>query len=174
MPNLVNRLTVEEFSREVRHMGSCLIVSFDRMTVAQAAELRHRFRQENVRLRVVKNRLASLALGNGGVQVPRLMGKCGVVFAQEEKAITAAKLVRKFATENRDMSIEVLAGVLEGEVITGEEARRIADMPDKDTVRSQLASAIIGPARCLASVIGALPRGLARCLQERVEAEEPA
>ncbi len=141
------------------------------LSVAEMTDLRRRMREAEASYKVVKNRLVTQALTARGFEIPQLTGKCGVVFASEENAITAAKLVREFATQNKDMSIAVLAGIVEGEVISGVDAVAIADMPDKNTVRSQLAGVISGPARALATVISAVPTGLARCLQQRADGE---
>lgn len=171
MPNIVNKLTVQEFSREVEEMGSCLILGFDKLTVQQAQDLRNRFRESDIKFRVLKNRLAAKVLGDAGFELPKLVGKCGMVFAKEEGAITAAKLAREFATENKAIVLETLAGVVEGELISGADAKLIADMPDKQTVRAQIAIAISGPARSLATVMNAVGGGLARCLQQRADGE---
>ena len=57
MPNIVNEALMEEIERDVREMGSCLIVSFDNLTVAQVQDLRNQFREVGVKYRVIKNRL---------------------------------------------------------------------------------------------------------------------
>jgi ribosomal protein L10 len=93
------------------------------------------------------------------------------VFAPEASAITAARLVREFAAQHKGLSIEILAGVIEGEVIAGADATHIADMPDKRTVRAQLVGAIAGPARSLAAALHAVSAGLARCLDQRAKSE---
>lgn len=171
MPNLVNKLTVQEFTREVEQMGSCLVLGFDKLTVQQAQELRSRFRAADVSFRVLKNRLAKKVLSDAGYELPKLIGKCGLVFAPEEKAITAAKLAKEFATENKGMALAVLAGIVEGEVIAGEDASLIADMPDKQTVRAQIAMVLSAPARGLAVSMSGLASGLARCLDQRASGE---
>ncbi len=171
MPNLVNRLAVEEFSRDIAAMGSCVFVRFDKLTVAHANELRNRLREEGLRLKVVKNRLVQRSLESAGYELPRLRGKCAAVFAPEDKAIAAAKIVRDFWRQNRECTLEFVAGVIENEVLSGEAAARIPDLPDKETVRAQLAAAIQGPARKLAGVLAAVPGGLARCLQAKCDEE---
>jgi ribosomal protein L10 len=50
----------------------------------------------------------------------------------------------------------------------------LADVPDKQTLRAQLLGVLQGPARGLASVLNALPSGVARVLQARVDAAGPA
>ncbi|HMQ22316.1 MAG TPA: 50S ribosomal protein L10 [Planctomycetota bacterium] len=171
MPNIVNRLTVKEFAGEVEQMGSCIVIGFDKMTVAQAESLRGKFREVDVELRVLKNRLAVKVLEGAGFRMPKLVGKCGIVFAPEERAITAAKLVRDFQVEHKELALEVLAGIVEGEVIAGADAKMIADMPDKQTVRGQLAGLLMAPGRGLAVSLSGLGSGLARCLQQRADGE---
>ncbi len=171
MPNLVNKLTIEEFSQQAKSMGSCIVVSFDKMTVAQASELRRQLKGEDVEFKVCKNRLAVRALAAAGHDVGKLRGKCGIAFAPEEKAITAAKLIRDFLKQNKEMSAEVLAGVIEGEVLTGDDAAGISEMADRNTIRAQIAMVISAPARSLATALNGLGAGLARCLQQRADGE---
>ncbi|MEZ5990093.1 MAG: 50S ribosomal protein L10 [Planctomycetota bacterium] len=169
MPNVVVKHAFAEYGQDIEGMGSCLIVSFDKLTVKQSAELRNQFRDRGVRLKVVRNRILKRALGEAGFEVTAVTGKCGVAFAPEEKAIEAAKLVRDFAKAHKGLALDVLGGIVEGEVIEGPRAGGIADMPDKNTVRSMLLSAIQGPARGLAVALSGLPAGLARCLKQRSE-----
>jgi large subunit ribosomal protein L10 len=165
----VNRLTVAEFQAAAKKMGSCLIIGFDKVTVAQASDLRKRLREQNVRLRVVKNRLLVKAFGEIGLALPRPQGKSGVAFAPEEGAIPAAKLVRDFAALHKGIVLQVVGGIIEGQVISGADAKGIADMPDKHTVRGQLVGAILGPMRMLASALSGVSGGVARCLNARAE-----
>lgn len=172
MPNLVGRLALEELKDDIDQMGSCVLVGFDKMTVSMASELRNRLRSEGTRLKVVRNRWAVRALEEAGFELPRITGKCGLVLAPEEKAITAAKIVREYRRSNREVSLSVVAGIIEGKFIGGEEAKTIADMPDKQTVRTMLVTALSGPARGLATAMRAVPSGLARCLEQRSEGQE--
>ena len=96
MPNLVNNFLLDELKNEFSDMGSCLVVSFDKLSVDQAQEVRNRFRENGLRLQVVKNRLALRALSDLDLDMTEAFeGKCGIVVAPEEKAISAAKLVRE-------------------------------------------------------------------------------
>lgn len=173
MPNIVNKLTVQEFQREVEEMGSCLVLGFDKLTVEQAQDLRNRFRESGIKFRVLKNRLATKVLSDAGFDVPKLTGKCGMVFAQEEGAITAAKLAKDFVTEHKGKALvlETLAGVVEGELIAGEDAKMIAEMPDKNTVRAMLAQVISAPARGIAVAMSGVGGGMARCIKARADGE---
>jgi large subunit ribosomal protein L10 len=171
MPNFVSEILLTELRNELKAMGSCLIVSFDKLTVADAEEVRRKFRSEGLRYRVVKNSLAVRAFRELNLDLAAsFQGKCGVVLAPEERAIAAAKLVRELMAKRKgDPPLVVTGGVIEGQPITGTAARGIADMPDKQTVRTQLAIAVAGPARSLATCVQALASGLARCIQARID-----
>ena len=174
MPNIVNEMLSHEFEKDFRDAGSCLVLGFTKLTVEQAEDLRNRFRDAGIRYKVVKNRLAVRALRTAlDVDMSDVFrGKCGVVFAPEERAISAAKIVREAMRQHRKAPpVTVVGGLIEGEPITGAAAGMIADMPDRDTVRAQLACAISGPARGLAIVVQGLASGLARCIQSKVDKE---
>lgn len=174
MPNIVNEILYRELESGFREMGSCLVLEFDKLTVRDDTQLRREFRGAGFQYRVVKNRVATKALAAAtNIDLPTgLKGKCGIVFATEERAIEAAKLVREvLKTHKKSQPFRVIGGVIEGEAIGGVAAAAIADMPDRQTVRAQLAMAIAGPARMLATVINALPSGLARCVQAKLDAE---
>ncbi|HLU30081.1 MAG TPA: 50S ribosomal protein L10 [Glycomyces sp.] len=176
MPNIVNEMLYEELEREFRAAGSCLVLAFDKLTVKQDEALRNELRSHGVRYRVVKNRLA-LRAAKAAYDVemgPAFKGKCGVVFAPEEKAISAARIVRDAMKAHRrgEPPVRVVGAIIEGEAITGAAAVTVADMPDRNTVNAQLATALSGPARQLATVLAAVPAGLARCIQAKIDKEQ--
>ncbi len=176
MPNLVNEILLDDFKRSFEGAGSCLVLSFDGLTVEQVADLRNKFREAGVDYRVVKNRLALKAFSGMQLDLSEAFrGKCGVVVAPEEGAIGAAKIVREAFGKAKQPPVVVTGGVIEGEAITGDAAKNIADMPDKQTVRAQLAGALVGVARGLATCVqSAGPASLARALQARIDKEGDA
>ncbi len=175
MPSLVNELLHEELESQFKDAGSCLVLSFDKATVEEVSDLRGKFREAGVSYQVVKNRLAAKA-AKAAIDVDisdAFSGKCGVVFAPEELAISAAKIVREaMKPKKKDPTVRVVGGIIEGAPITGAAAASIADMPDRHTVRGMIATAISGPARSLASVVNAVGAGTARCIQAKIDKGE--
>jgi len=174
MPNLVNKILLDELKSEFESMGSCLVVQFDNLQPKQDLELRAKMREVGVKYRVVRNRLAARAFEAINLDLaPALTGKCAVAVAGQEDAISAAKALRDFAKEYRKAPpVKVVGGVLEGTVYVGDAAVAIAELPDRDTVRTMIASAIAGPARSVATCVSGLASGLARCIQARVDQGE--
>ena len=181
MPNIVNKYLLTQLEEDFKAMGSCVVLKFDRLPVELTNEISTELREAGVDYRVVKNRLAIRAFDSIGLDLSEAFpGKCGIIMAEEEGAISAAKLVREFALKARKTlqikkpPLIVTGGVIEGEAITGAAAAAIADMPDKDTVRSMLLSAIQGPARGLAACIQGTHAGLARVMQAHSEQDAGA
>ena len=170
MPSLVNKILLDDLKSELNDMGSCVVLSFDKLDVAQDEAVRTALRDAGLRYRVVKNRLAVRAFEALDLKMDEAFsGKCGVIVAPEEKAIAAARLVRETLAKRRPAPLVVTGGVIEGQPIVGPAAATIADMPDRETVRAQIASAISGPARGLAMAVSAVAGGLARVIKAKVD-----
>ncbi len=170
MPNLVNEILLAELERDFQQMGSCLVVAFDKLQPQQDLEIRGKLRETGVRYRVVRNRLAQKALSTLNLDLKTaLVGKCGVAIAKKEGAIAAAKALREYIKKQKESPIAIVGGVVEGSAFVGAAAAGIADLPDRNTVNTQIATAISGPARSLATILNAVAGGLARCIQARVD-----
>jgi large subunit ribosomal protein L10 len=174
MPNLVTEILLNDLKREFAGMGSCVVLGFDKLQPKDDLEIRKALRSAGIRYRVVKNRLASRAFAEMELDMDAaLQGKCGIAMAPKEGAIKAARLLREVLKKHKESPVRVLGGVIEGEAITGAQAAGIADMPDRDTVNTQLVTALSGPARSLATAVNALAGGLARCLKARLDKMSP-
>jgi large subunit ribosomal protein L10 len=81
---------------------------------------------------VVKNTIFALALEQS--EMPKLdtlsFGEHAVVFINEDIANTA-KLLQEFAKEQKD-KVEILAGIIEGSSVTGEQVKDLANLPTKE------------------------------------------
>ena len=172
MPNLVNEILLADLQREFKSMGSCVVVEFGKLLPQQDIEIRGKLRAAGVRYRAVRSRLAARAFAGMKLDLgDALTGRCGIAIAQKEGAIQAAKLLREWIKKTKDAPIAIKGGVVEGAAYSGAAAESIADLPDRNTVNTQIVSAISGPARSLASLVSAVAGGLARCIQAKVDAQ---
>lgn len=172
MPNLVNQILLSELQREVQSMGSCVVVEFGKLLPKHDIEIRGKLREAGIRYRVVRSRLASRAFAGLKLDLSSaLKGRCGIAIAQKEGAIQAAKILRDWIKKTKDAPLTIKGGVVEGAAYVGAAAGSIADLPDRNTVNTQIVSAMSGPARSLASLVSAVAGGLARCVQAKVDAQ---
>lgn len=172
MPSLINEILLADLQREFQNMGSCVVVEFGKLLPQQDIEIRGKLRAAGVRYRVVRSRLAERAFAGLKLDLSSaLTGRCGIAIAEKEGAIQAAKLLREWIKKTKDAPISIKGGVVEGAAFTGAAAESIADLPDRNTVNTQIVSAISGPARSIASLVSAVAGGLARCIQAKVDAQ---
>ena len=89
--------------------------------------------------------------------------------AMESHGTGGADVKYGLANNFKAGGLQIKGGIVEGEAYLGSAAEVIADLPDRNTVNTQIVTAISGPARSLASVLNAVAGGLARCIQARVD-----
>ena len=146
---------------------SSFLVDFKGLSVTQDTELRNKLRNVSVDYRVVKNRLAKLALKDTDLAPlnHHFVGPTAVALTAEDPAAVAKVLV-DFAKDHQ--ALEIKAGVLEGgTTLTSEQVKALSELPSLPQLHAQLLGLLQGPARQLATVLAEPGRQLARLLDAR-------
>ncbi|HET6204798.1 MAG TPA: 50S ribosomal protein L10 [Planctomycetota bacterium] len=173
MPNLVKRMMAEELRREVGAPSSFLFVGIEGLAVQEATNLRASLGEWNLRLRVVKNSLASRAFRERGIEAePFLRGPTAVIGCGEEGAIAAARILLE--ARKRFPKLELRGGLLEGRRIGTGDLPSLASIPAREVLLAQVLAAVLGPASTLATLLEAtlaIPSRLAAALAVRREKE---
>ena len=160
----------ERFAR-AKH---AFLVDFKGLSVTQDTELRNLLREAKVDYRVVKNRLAKLALKETGLEsIDRhLSGPTAIALSEDDPAAVAKVLV-DFAKKNE--KLEIKAGLLEGGfAIDAAQVKALSELPSLPELRAQLLSVILAPATRLVSILSEPGRQVTRILDSRREALEKA
>lgn len=170
MPNLVNQMVVRELTEELKDVDGMVLVSYSGLTVEENENLRGKLADKGVRFKMIRNSLAKRVLADRELAFPdeALKGNTGIAYGDAEAAIGAAKIFADKAVKKAG-KVKFKAGVLEGNALDADGAKALADLPDRDTLHAQLLGVISGPARGLATVINAVPSGVARVLQAHVD-----
>ena len=115
--------------------------------------LRSRIRNAGGQYLVVKNRLVKRALAE--TDLPDisgfLAGPTGVVFGDGD-VVAAARTVTEFAKENGDRPV-FKVGVLETDILDPAQIERVARMPPREELLSQVAGVLGGPMAALAGAL---------------------
>ena len=175
MPNLVNRLVLEDLRREFKDAEGMLVVSFGGLTVKESEGLRGQLAAKGVKFSMVRNSLAQVALKERGLSMPEaaFAGNTGIAYGKAEAAIHAAKLLTT-AEVKKAGKVKIRVGLLEGKIVEGKDAEALATVPDRATLQSKLLSCLTGPQRGLVALLNANPSGTARLLKARVDQLEKA
>jgi len=146
--------------------NAAVLTEYRGLTVRQLSDLRKQLKATAAEYRVVKNRLARLAVKDSalGPLAPHLKGPTGVVLTKQDP-VGVAKTLQAFVRANPALTIKV--GIVEGKVLEAPELKALADLPSKDALRAQLVGAVQGPLSQLVSLLTALHQELARVLEAR-------
>jgi large subunit ribosomal protein L10 len=141
---------VDELSSKIKGAKVLYYTDFTGLNVKRMTELRRRLRKAGVEYVVIKNTLAVRAVNESGLVGSRLRGPTGIAIGKDP--IAAAKVLTDFAKEF-DQKPELKGGLLDGRAIDQAQVKRLASMPSREQMLSQLGAGLQSP---LAAFVGAL------------------
>lgn len=143
---------VKRLATELKDSPNLYLTDFTGIAVKPMTEFRNKLRSAGVRYRVVKNTLALQALEQASVTgfEEQFTGPTAVVFAGDDP-LTAAKLITEFQKEHETLTVK--AGLVEGRSVGPDEVRRLATLPSREELMSQMGGALQAP---LQGFVGAL------------------
>ncbi|HUJ44344.1 MAG TPA: 50S ribosomal protein L10 [Opitutaceae bacterium] len=162
---------IEEVAGHLKKSDYLILANFDRMTVADVAELRQRLAAHHAEFHVVKN--SSLRVAAEAMNLPKLddalTGPTAIVVGGRNSP-GVAKVISDFIREKQ--KIVVKAGVLSNKLLSAKDLEKLAALPSLEVLRAQLLGLISQPASMFVRVLHAVPQGVVNVLQAKVRAAE--
>jgi large subunit ribosomal protein L10 len=160
---------VDDLKQRLDGVKTVLLTEYRGLTVQQISELRKQLRAVSAEYKVVKNRLAKIAIASSELHVltPQLTGPVALVVSKDDP-VAVAKTLSTFARTNQAFSIK--GGYVDGQLMQPDGLKALAELPSKEALRAQLVGAISGPLTQLVSLLQAPQRELAYILAERGKA----
>jgi large subunit ribosomal protein L10 len=176
MPTPAKAQTIDELAQKLQDSKGAVLLDYRGLNVSAITALRRDLAGGNVEFQVAKNTLLRIAAERAQVDIsPELLtGPTAVAFGWSDE-VSPAKLLSEFARRNRVVSIK--GGVVSGRSVTAEEVGRIAELPSREVLLSQLLGAFQAPAAQTLAVMQAPARqvaGLAEALRAQREVGEAA
>lgn len=142
---------------------SLVIADARGVTVAKMDSLRKQARENNVRLQVVRNTLARLAIKDTEFECVRetLKGPSIFGFSMEDPG-AAARLFKDFAKENEKFEVKALA--VGGKLLEASQLDVLAKLPTRDQALALLMSVMIAPVTKLARTFNEVPSKVTRAV----------
>ena len=152
---------VAEFQGRLDQAEVLYLTDFTGLNVKAMTTLRRRLKEAGAEYLVVKNRLVKRALGDAaGPELTKVLtGPTGIVFGNAGVA-EAARAVADFAKEN-DKKPVFKAGLLGDAFLEPEKIAKIATLPSREALLSEVAGALGGPSSALAAALEAKTQELA-------------
>lgn len=143
--------------------GAVVVTHYSGLTVAEMTGLRGRLREQGAGLKVIKNRIAKIALeGKGGDAAQELFqGPVAIAFSPDP--VSAPKVVAEFAKGNQKLVL--IGGLMDETVLDADGVQALAKLPSLDELRGKLVGLIQAPATKVAGVVQAPAGQLARVLK---------
>lgn len=148
-----------------------VVVANGGLSVADFEALRGELRDAGATMKVVKNRLAKIAIaGKPSEKIAHLFeGPTAIAFSEDP--VAAAKAVKKFAKGNERLTI--LGGVMGEEILDKNGVDALASMPSREELLGSIVQTLMSPASNIAGAIGAPAANIAGIL-ETLENREAA
>ncbi len=142
--------------------GSVVVARYTGLTVAEMTDFRGKLREQGATAKVVKNRLAKIALDGKGGDDAANMFTDQTVIAYSSDPVAAAKGAADFAKENDKLVI--IGGIMDDKVLDEGGIKALAKLPSLDQLRGKLIGLIQAPATKVAGVVQAPAGQLARVI----------
>jgi large subunit ribosomal protein L10 len=126
---------VAEMTAEFKEAAAIIVCDYKGMTVEDLETVRNMAREEDVKVKVVKNTLAAIALNNAGCQAVDFKDTNVVLWGDSQ--VLPCKIADKAATQFKD-HFSIKAGLIEGEVSSLENINALAKLPSRDELIGML------------------------------------
>jgi len=132
--------------------GAFFITDYQGLNVADMTVLRKNLRENNVKYLVAKNTLFRLAAKDAGVTGvdEHFNGPTAIAFAMDDPSVAAKILYNSYKEKDRP---NFKAFYLENQVHGPDQVKRLAELPSREVLLSQLVAAVESP---LTSLVGSL------------------
>jgi len=146
---------VAELAEIAAKAHSLVAAEYAGTTVEQMTAMRKKARESGVFLKVVKNTLASRAVGGTGFEVVKdaLTGPLLYAFSMEEPG-AAGRLIKEFAKTNEKLKPRVVS--VEGKLLPAAHVDVLASLPTREEALAMLARVLAEPAAMFARAVKAV------------------
>ncbi|MCX4275096.1 MAG: 50S ribosomal protein L10 [Candidatus Gastranaerophilales bacterium] len=154
---------VEYFKKQFENAKVAIVTDYRGYTVEEITELRRNLQKSDSDYTVTKNTLCKLASkGTAFEAIEELMqGPSAIAFGFGDE-VSAAKVVANFIKENKKG--EIKGAVLDGKVLSADEAKKLALLPTKEELYAKILGSINSPATGIVYGINGVMSALVRAV----------
>ncbi len=148
---------VAQLTERLKAAQAGVIADYRGLTVAQDTELRSKLREAGVEYTIVKNTLTRFAANAVGLEEldPILHGPTALATSADD-VVAPAKVLVEFAKANEQL--EIKAGFVDGKVISVDEVKVYASIPNKETLIAKMLGSLQAPIGSLVRTLDAIAK----------------
>ena len=151
------KVIVAQLTERLKNAQAGVIADYGGLTVTQDTELRAKLREAGVEYTIVKNTLTRFAANEVGLEDldPVLHGPTALATSTDD-VVAPAKVLVEFAKSNEQL--EIKAGFVDGKVISVDEVKVYASIPNKETLISKMLGSLQAPIGNLVRTLDAIAK----------------
>ncbi|MCX7806556.1 MAG: 50S ribosomal protein L10 [Planctomycetota bacterium] len=153
MPSRVNRLVREKLVAEYRDRSGLVFVSNQGLNGEEMTELRREVRSGGFRMRVVRTRLAKLALKEIGVENSDILFRGPTAVLDGDDPVATARLAEQLAKKYPRLGL--IGALVEGRVLGEDGVKALAKSPSRRQLQGAIVGQIKGPAGQVSAAVSA-------------------
>ncbi len=154
---------IEHYKKQFENAKVAVVADYRGLTVEEITELRRSLQSNKGDLTVTKNTLCKVASKGTNFEVisELMQGPTAVAFGFGDE-VAPAKVLAKFIKENKKG--EIVGAVLEGKVLSAQEAQKLATMPSREELIAKMLGSINSPASGLVYSVNGVMSALVRAI----------
>ena len=161
---------VADLTEKIKNSVSGVVVNYQGITVEDDTKMRKALREAGVSYQVVKNSLTGRACDNCGYSdMKQYLTGMTAIAVSENDAVAPAKILNEYAEKIE--SFKLLAGYVDGKVVDAAAVEKLAKIPNKETLITQLLVCIRSP---LVNLVYILDQASKKTEENAPAAEEAA
>ncbi len=147
MPSVKNQELLQVAKDKLGRAQAVFFVDYQGLTHKQLEEARNSLREIGAEVAIIKNSLMNIALKEKEIDLSdQLTGPSAILFSYEDPLATAKVLYAFFKKYNLP---KIRFGVFEGRVIEEREISKLATLPSREVLLTQLVGLLNSPIRSL-------------------------
>ena len=164
---------IDEMKANFEKAQVAVVTEYKGYTVEEITNLRRNLQKEGGDYMVTKNTLAKIAAKGTEYEaiVDLCKGPIAIAFGYEDQ-VSPAKVVSKFIKESKKG--EILGAVLEGNLLSADEAKALANLPSKEELYAKMLGSINSPASGIVGSVNAVMASLTRAVAAVRDQKEKA
>lgn len=166
MPDIqAKEQVVKEIEQKINAASLIVFSDYRGLNVEEVTELRNKLRVPGVEFKVLKNTMMRFALKNAGYEnvADQVEGPNAILFSNDD-VVGPAKTMFEFIRQHPNLEIKF--GLLEGQTVTPEKIKALADLPPREVLVAQVLGTMQAPITSFVRVLNANITGLVRALDQ--------
>jgi len=160
------KIVVKELHEEFEKSSGVVLTDYQGLDVHTINQVRNDLRGKNIKYKVYKNTLIRRATSEVGLdELSEDLSGCTAIAFSKDEPILVVKLLYQFSQQNKEI-FKLKRALVEGQIFFGDQLERIANLPNKEQLLSQLLGNMKSPITSLVFILKAPIFGLVNVIDQ--------